>query len=215
MVNKSVAGLNLTNTSNLVLLDKSNATIWRSFYHPNDSPVFWPPHGYLNANPSTSWTNQHSSTSSYLLVASFVMKSATFISLPFLLFIYIDSNIHEDVAPQVVWSANQKNPISINATLRLSSERGLVLQDANRTTVWNTNIGTKSVASLNLSNMGNLMLLNQNNKTIRQSFDHPTDSLLPGKKLMVGQRLTFSVPVKYQIVFALPLWGGVVRFHRV
>ena len=151
----------------------------------------------------------------YLLVASFVMKSATFISLPFLLFIYIDSNIHEDVAPQVVWSANQKNPISINATLRLSSERGLVLQDANRTTVWNTNIGTKSVASLNLSNMGNLMLLNQNNKTIRQSFDHPTDSLLPGKKLMVGQRLTFSVPVKYQIVFALPLWGGVVRFHRV
>ena len=151
----------------------------------------------------------------YLLVVSFVMKSATFISLPFLLFIYIDSNIHEDVAPQVVWSANQKNPISINATLRLSSERGLVLQDANRTTVWNTNIGTKSVASLNLSNMGNLMLLNQNNKTIRQSFDHPTDSLLPGKKLMVGQRLTFSVPAKYQIVFALPLWGGVVRFHRV
>ena len=155
------------------------------------------------------------SRAQYLLVASFVMKSATFISLPFLLFIYIDSNIHEDVAPQVVWSANQKNPISINATSRLSSEWGLVLQDANRTTVWYTNIGTKSVASLNLSDMGNLMLLNQNNKTIRQSFDHPTDSLLPGKKLMVGQRLTVSVPAKYQIVFALPLWGGVVRFHRV
>nr|POE67149.1 epidermis-specific secreted glycoprotein ep1 [Quercus suber] len=120
----------------------------------------------------------------YLLVASFVMKSATAISLPFLLFIYIDGNIHEDVAPQLVWSANQKNPISINATLRLSSKRGLVLKDANRTTVWYTNIGAKSVASLNLSDMGNLMLLNQKNKTIRQSFDHPTDSLLPGQKLM-------------------------------
>ncbi|KAK7858626.1 ep1-like glycoprotein 2 [Quercus suber] len=112
------------------------------------------------------------------------MKSATAISLPFLLFIYIDGNIHEDVAPQLVWSANQKNPISINATLRLSSKRGLVLKDANRTTVWYTNIGAKSVASLNLSDMGNLMLLNQKNKTIRQSFDHPTDSLLPGQKLM-------------------------------
>ena len=137
------------------------------------------------------------------------------ISLPFLLFIYIDGNIHEDVAPLVVWSTNQKNPISINATLRLSSERGLVLQDANRTTMWYTSIGTKSVAGLNLSDMGNLMLLNQNNKTIRQSFDHPTDSLLLGQKLMVGQRLTSSVLANYQIVFALPLWGGVVRFHRV
>ena len=170
-------------------------------------------HGPTNTLSTSSLTMDPQAQ--YLLVASFVMKSATFISLPFLLFIYIDSNIHEDVAPQVVWSGNQKNPISINATLRFSSERGLVLQDANRTTVWNTNIGTKSVASLNLSNMGNLMLLNQNNKTIRQSVDHPTDSLLPGKKLMVGQRLTFSVPAKYQIVFALPLWGGVVRFHRV
>ena len=69
------------------------------------------------------------SRAQYLLVALFVMKYATAISLPFLLFIYIDGNIHKDVAPQVVWSANQKNPISINATLRLSSERGLVLQD--------------------------------------------------------------------------------------
>ena len=57
LVNKSVAGLNLTNTGNLVLLDKNNATIWCSFYHPIDSPVFWPPHSYLNANPYTSWTN--------------------------------------------------------------------------------------------------------------------------------------------------------------
>ena len=157
------------------------------------------------------------SRAQYLLVASFVMKSATAISLPFLLFIYIDGNIHKDVAPQVVWSANQKNPISINATLRLSSERGLVLQDedANWTTVWYTNIGTKSVVGLYLSDMGNIMPLNQNNKTIWQSFDHPTDSLLPWQKLMVGQRLTSSVPAKYQIVFALPLWGGVVRFHRL
>ena len=205
-----------------MLLDKSNATIWRSFYHPIDSPVFRPPHGYLNANPSTSWTNQHSlhfilnsGSSGPVFACGFVCNEICNVYLFAIFVIYIDSNIHEDVAPQVVWSANQKNPISINATLRLSSERGLVLQDANRTTVWNTNIGTKSVASLNLSNMGNLMLLNQNNKTIRQSFDHPTDSLFPGKKLMVGQRLTFSVPAKYQIVFALPLWGGVVRFHRV
>ena len=139
----------------------------------------------------------------YLLVASFVMKSATFISLPFLLFIYIDSNIHEDVAPQVVWSANQKNPISINATLRLSSERGLVLQDANGTTVWSTNISTKSVASLDLTDAGNLMLLNQNNETIWQSFDHPTGSLLLGQKLMVGQNLTSSAAATYQIEGAL------------
>ena len=169
----------------------------RRFFGPHTVILMQTPllHGPTNTLSTSTLTMDPQAQ--YLLVALFVMKSATAISLPFLLFIYIDSNIHEDVAPQVVWSANQKTSISINATLRLSSERGLVLQDANRTTVWYTNIGTKSVASLNLSDVGNLMLLNQNNKTIRQSFDHPTDSLLPGQKLMVGQRLTSGVPAKY------------------
>ena len=220
--NKSVAGLKLTDMGHLVLLDKNNETIWQSFDHPTDSLVLWPTHGYLKAKPSTSWTNTlsapdyvkfrngstvriilNSGSSGPVFACGFVCNEICNNYLFAIFVLYIDADIQEDVAPQVVWSANQKNPVSINATLQLSSERGLVLQDANGTTVWSTNISTKSVAGLNLTDTGNLMLLNQNNETIWQSFDHPTDSLLPGQKLMVGQKLTSSAATIYQIEGAL------------
>ena len=90
----------------------------------------------------------------------------------------------------LVWSANPKNPVGINATLKLTLERGLVLQDTDGTIAWLTNISNKSVPSLNLTNMGNLMLLDVNNATVWQSFDHPTNTLVVVQKLMAGQNLT-------------------------
>ncbi|KAF3949992.1 hypothetical protein CMV_024200 [Castanea mollissima] len=112
--------------------------------------------------------------------------------------------------PRVLWSANPKNPISINATLKLNSERGLVLQDADGTIAWSTNISTKSVAALNLTDNCNLMLLDENNATIWQSFDHPswpTDTLFYGQNLVPGQQLTsegglFSLSLTTQGLFA-------------
>jgi hypothetical protein len=92
--------------------------------------------------------------------------------------------------PEVVWSANPNNPVGINAGLQLTSERGLVLQDANGTIAWSTNISSKSVAALNLTDMCNLVLLDEQNATIWQSFDHPTDTLVLGQKLVAGQNLT-------------------------
>ena len=112
--------------------------------------------------------------------------------------------------PRVLWSANPKNPVSINATLKLNSERGLVLQDADVTVAWSTNISTKSVAALNLTDNCNLMLLDEDNATIWQSFDHqswPTDTLFYGKKLVPGQQLTsegglFSLSLTTRGLFA-------------
>lgn len=40
-----------------------------------------------------------------------------------------------------------------------------------------------------MSNNGNFMLLNSSSNPIWQSFDHPTDTLLPGQALRIGQRL--------------------------
>ena len=64
--------------------------------------------------------------------------------------------------------------------MKLTSERGLVLQDADGTIAWSTNIGNKSVAGLHLTDTCNLMLLDENNTTIWQSFDYPTDTLVLG-----------------------------------
>ncbi|XP_050271375.1 G-type lectin S-receptor-like serine/threonine-protein kinase SD2-5 isoform X2 [Quercus robur] len=104
--------------------------------------------------------------------------------------------------PRVLWSANPKNPVSIDATLKLNSERGLVLQDADGTIAWSTNISTKSVAALNLTDNCNLMLLDENNATIWQSFDlqyGPFDVLFYGQKLVPGQQLTSEggMPTRY------------------
>ncbi|XP_050271374.1 G-type lectin S-receptor-like serine/threonine-protein kinase SD2-5 isoform X1 [Quercus robur] len=112
--------------------------------------------------------------------------------------------------PRVLWSANPKNPVSIDATLKLNSERGLVLQDADGTIAWSTNISTKSVAALNLTDNCNLMLLDENNATIWQSFDlqyGPFDVLFYGQKLVPGQQLTsegglFSLSLTSEGLFA-------------
>ncbi|KAM3692884.1 hypothetical protein ACB098_08G121000 [Castanea mollissima] len=99
-------------------------------------------------------------------------------------------DISKSEGPTVVWAANPTNPVSVNASLKLTSERGLVLTDANGTTVWSTNTSSKSVAGLNLTDNCNLMLLGHNNATIIwQSFDHPTDTLMLEQKLMAGQQL--------------------------
>ncbi|KDO58622.1 hypothetical protein CISIN_1g048079mg, partial [Citrus sinensis] len=82
--------------------------------------------------------------------------------------------------PQVVWAANRNNPVRINATLELTSP-------------WSTNTNGKSVVGLTLTDTGNLVLFNKKNAAVWQSFDHPTDSLVPGQKLVEGKKLTASV----------------------
>nr|POE95893.1 g-type lectin s-receptor-like serine/threonine-protein kinase rks1 [Quercus suber] len=65
-------------------------------------------------------------------------------------------------------------------------EGNLVLHDSSNRLLWSTNVSiqgtTSSVAQLQDS--GNLVLVQGNNETvIWQSFDHPTDTLLPGVRL--------------------------------
>ncbi|KAK3404876.1 hypothetical protein EUGRSUZ_K01181 [Eucalyptus grandis] len=73
--------------------------------------------------------------------------------------------------------------------LELTSEGDLILKDADGTVAWSTNTSGKSVVSLNLTDLGNLVLFDKNNLTVWQSFSQPTDSLVPGQMLKVGQRL--------------------------
>ncbi|XP_049386458.1 EP1-like glycoprotein 4 [Solanum stenotomum] len=94
---------------------------------------------------------------------------------------------------QLVWSANRDHPVQVNATLQLGRDGNLVLADSDVTLVWSTNTTSKSVSGLNLTETGNLMLFDTTNHTVWQSFDHPTDCLLPGQNLVSGQKLTASV----------------------
>ncbi|XP_037496927.1 G-type lectin S-receptor-like serine/threonine-protein kinase SD2-5 [Jatropha curcas] len=120
---------------------------------------------YPTANLSTTWTNSHS----------------------------LPHSVNFTDGSMVVWSANRNNPVSINSTLQLTSDGDLVLKDVDGTIAWSTNTRGKSVAGLNLTDTGNLVLFDNNKAIVWQSFGHPTDCLVPGQKLVSGQKLIPSV----------------------
>ena len=171
------------------------------------------PQGYLKASPSSSWTNSLSApdsvkfrdgstvriiltsgSSGLVFACGFFCNQTCKDYLFAIFFLYIDEvdkgKVREDVGPWVVWSANQKNPVSINATLQLSSERGLVLQDADGTIAWSTNSSSKSVAGINMQVTGILSFLDENEEESWQSIDQPTDSLVLEQTLGAGQNIT-------------------------
>uniref|UniRef100_F6H558 Receptor-like serine/threonine-protein kinase n=1 Tax=Vitis vinifera TaxID=29760 RepID=F6H558_VITVI len=98
--------------------------------------------------------------------------------------------------PKVVWSANQNFLVRDDATLQLTQDGDLILRDADGTLVWCTYTYGKSVVGLNLTETGNLVLFDSNNASVWQSFDHPTDSLVPGQILVLGQKLIATVSNK-------------------
>ncbi|XP_010657157.1 EP1-like glycoprotein 4 [Vitis vinifera] len=95
--------------------------------------------------------------------------------------------------PRLVWSANRNNPVRVNATLQLAGGGDLILKDADGKFVWSTNTTGKSVSGLKLTEAGDVVLFDTNNATVWQSFDHPTDALLQGQKMVSGKKLTASL----------------------
>ncbi|XP_015881311.3 G-type lectin S-receptor-like serine/threonine-protein kinase SD2-5 [Ziziphus jujuba] len=179
----------------------------------NSRLVISQPHNFAPASPSISWTSGSSpyliifvGGSSVKLILSTRLRPGSVFGCGFLcngdchdhlfaVFILYSSSdfgiydIERSHVPQVVWSANRNSPVKMNATLELTTS-GLVLKDSGGTATWSTDIGGKSVAGLNLTDMGNLVLLDKNGGILWQSFDHPTDCLLYGQKLVAGQKLT-------------------------
>nr|XP_043616286.1 putative receptor protein kinase ZmPK1 [Erigeron canadensis] len=81
-----------------------------------------------------------------------------------------------------VWMANRDVPVNgKRSKLSLLKTGNLMLTDADQPLpVWTAGIiDSSKSAQLMLNNTGNLFLQNQDNETIWQSFDSPTDTLLP------------------------------------
>ncbi|KAK9107013.1 hypothetical protein Syun_023024 [Stephania yunnanensis] len=90
----------------------------------------------------------------------------------------------------VVWTANRDYPIrSPSCSLSINREGNLVISDGRGVTLSFTTIDhTNSNTSATLLNSGNLILRDNMGNTnsdvyMWQSFDYPTDTLLPGMKL--------------------------------
>lgn len=96
--------------------------------------------------------------------------------------------------PTVIWMANRDEPVNGKGSkLSLSKDGNLVLIDAGRTTVWTTATVSPIQLQLKLKNNGNLVLTNlHGTNIIWQSFDSPTDTLLPGQAVTERASLVSS-----------------------
>ncbi|XP_062192747.1 putative G-type lectin S-receptor-like serine/threonine-protein kinase At1g61610 [Phragmites australis] len=99
-----------------------------------------------------------------------------------------------------VWIANRAVPITnlSSAVLALSNSTNLVLSDGNGRVLWRSNNSiaissspaTTFSAEATLDNTGNFILRSLSNSTVLwQSFDHPTDTLLPGMNLRISHKM--------------------------
>ncbi|KAM3683598.1 hypothetical protein ACJW31_12G160400 [Castanea mollissima] len=94
----------------------------------------------------------------------------------------------------VVWVANRDAPLNdTSGVLSINSKGNLVLHTQNQTTpIWSTNVSF-SISSTNnsmakLLDIGNLVLVQQDSQLTWQSFDYPTNTMLPFMKLGLDRR---------------------------
>ncbi|KAJ8622342.1 hypothetical protein MRB53_030871 [Persea americana] len=93
--------------------------------------------------------------------------------------------------PTYVWVANRENPIgnSSGAVLTIINGNLVLIDRRDRNPLWSTNVSTvTNYSTATLMDSGNLVLKDGNGRVLWESFDHPTDSFLPGMKLGLDRR---------------------------
>ncbi|XP_052201471.1 putative receptor protein kinase ZmPK1 isoform X2 [Diospyros lotus] len=116
--------------------------------------------------------------------------------------IWFTQRLH-DGSHTIVWMANRDQPVNGRLSkLKLLKNGDLILTDAGQLDVWSAGTGNRSISKvqLQLNNTGNLVLLgsesktgiSENSITLWQSFDWPTDTLLPYQRLTRYAKLVSS-----------------------
>ncbi|PIA53935.1 hypothetical protein AQUCO_00900479v1 [Aquilegia coerulea] len=112
-------------------------------------------------------------------------------------------NLENKTANVPVWTAGGGVRVSGNSTIRLSMDGCLTLID-NGVVVWSTDTKGLGVQSTSLLNNGNLVLFGSGEKIIWESFNSPTNILLPGQSLQypysLRPPLTDSISSYYSLV---------------
>ncbi|KAG5234842.1 G-type lectin S-receptor serine/threonine-protein kinase [Salix suchowensis] len=108
---------------------------------------------------------------------------------------YLGIWYHKVPEKTVVWVANRNDPIiGSSGSLFINQYGNLVLygNDDQKLPVWSTNVSVEENDSCEaqLLDSGNLIMVTKRSRSIIwQSFEHPTNTQLPGMKLGVNQKL--------------------------
>ncbi|KAM3321060.1 hypothetical protein P3S67_008262 [Capsicum chacoense] len=92
----------------------------------------------------------------------------------------------------VVWSANRNNIAPEGSKVELCIDGRLVLTDLNGQEIWVRDMARAGPAYGAMLDTGNFVLANSSSGIVRQSFDEPTDTILPGQVLDQRSRLVSS-----------------------
>ncbi|KAK7256019.1 hypothetical protein RIF29_29450 [Crotalaria pallida] len=86
---------------------------------------------------------------------------------------------------EVIWVANRNQPLKDSSGIVTISEDGnLVVLDGQKHVIWSSNVSNSaSNTSCQLLDSGNLVLLDSSRNHIWESFQQPSDTLLPGMTL--------------------------------
>ncbi|TYI21245.1 hypothetical protein ES332_A06G024500v1 [Gossypium tomentosum] len=90
----------------------------------------------------------------------------------------------------IVWMANRDQPVNGTfSKLYLLKSGNLVLKDAGHIIVWETKTMSPIPSYLKLENGGNLILCDMEGRILWQSYDSPTDTLLPSQQFNENSKL--------------------------
>ncbi|XP_030941622.1 G-type lectin S-receptor-like serine/threonine-protein kinase At5g35370 [Quercus lobata] len=92
----------------------------------------------------------------------------------------------------IIWSANHDRPMSSSDKLSLTVN-GLTVTNQTGQTLWSTPQFNSDISALQLSETGNLVLVDAGNNTLWESFDHPTDTIVMGQRIPIGKSLQSAV----------------------
>ncbi|GLT59377.1 hypothetical protein SLA2020_321980 [Shorea laevis] len=95
----------------------------------------------------------------------------------------------------IVWSANGDNPVEIKSRVELTSN-GLVLRAPSGMELWwsnSTQNGTGGVSQAAMLDTGNFVITGRNSDNIWESFQNPTDTILPGQELGLDSILSSAI----------------------
>ncbi|KAJ9554110.1 hypothetical protein OSB04_018155 [Centaurea solstitialis] len=95
----------------------------------------------------------------------------------------------------VVWTASRDTlPLSINSTLSFTTDGSLIVEQTRARRIDITGRTTIGASMASMQDSGNFVIYGSDRATVVwQTFDHPTDTLLVGQKLVADQRLFSSV----------------------
>uniref|UniRef100_A0A2C9UES6 Bulb-type lectin domain-containing protein n=1 Tax=Manihot esculenta TaxID=3983 RepID=A0A2C9UES6_MANES len=99
-------------------------------------------------------------------------------------------NLGDKTVNMPVWAIGGGLRVSMNSTIRLSMDGGLILfENPSGLIVWSSSTSNLGVKKATLLDNGNLVLVGNGDRVLWESFHSPTSTLLPGQTLHFPQTL--------------------------